>query len=145
MSELAGSRKNKKNKKKGMDDVVNEAGVDSGKDDFMPTKKKRRHGKDKDKNKQDDLVDGTIEGSAGGPTKSKKRKKKTVDTDQGVTTTNQQTDFGTTNPTQKDLLWADEIPLSHEKFNDMDRAMWAKACITFVDGLARFHQSISSV
>lgn len=102
MSELAGSRKKHKNKKKGTDDLVNEAGVDSvGKDDFsQPTKKKRRHGKDKDKNKQDDLVDGTIEGSAGGPTKSKKRKKKTVDTDQGQTTTaNQQTDFGTTNPT----------------------------------------------
>ena len=91
MSELAGSKKKGKNKKKGMEDNVNEAGVDSvGKDDFtQPTKKKRRN-KDKDKNKQDDLADGTLAGSSGGPTKSKKRKKKTEDTDQGQVTTNNQ-------------------------------------------------------
>ena len=107
MSELAGSKKKGKNKKKGMEDNVNEAGVDSAsKDDCSQPQKKKRRQKDKDKNKQDDLGEGTLTGSAGGPSKSKKRKKKTEDTDQGqVTTNNQQTDFGTNVPTtQKDLL-----------------------------------------
>ena len=57
---------------------------------------------DKDKNKQDDLVEGTITGTA--PQKSKKRRKKNVEEADPTTTVNQQTDFGTTNPTQKDLL-----------------------------------------
>merc|ERR1719384_134169 len=46
MSELNNPKKRGKNKKKGMEDNVNEAG---GEDNFQPTKKRRR-GKDKDKN-----------------------------------------------------------------------------------------------
>lgn len=70
MSELNNPKKRGKNKKKGMEDNVNEAGTIGGEDNFQPTKKRRR-GKDKDKNKQDDLAEGTITGT--GPTKSKKR------------------------------------------------------------------------
>ena len=72
MSELNQTKKNKKNKKKGMEDNVNEAGmVGVGSDDFQqPASKKRR--RNKDKNRQDDLAEGTIDA----PPKSKKRKNK---------------------------------------------------------------------
>ena len=101
MSELNNPKKRGKNKKKGMEDNVNEAGTVGGEDNFQPTKKRRR-GKDKDKNKQDDLAEGTITGT--GPVKSKKRKAKQTQDADPTTTVNQQTDFGTQNPTQKDLL-----------------------------------------
>lgn len=103
MSELnkTSNKKKGKGKKKGMDDNVNEAGIGGVDDDDFPATKKRRRGKDKDKNRQDDLAEGTITGA--GPTKSKKRRKK-QDAEQ-VTTTQQQTDFGTSVPTtQKDFL-----------------------------------------
>jgi len=106
MSELNNPKKRGKNKqKKGQEDNVMEAGMTGGQDDFQPTKKRRRGGKDKgdkDKNKQDDLAEGTITGT--GPVKSKKRKQKKTDDGDPTTTVNQQTDFGTSNPTQKDLL-----------------------------------------
>jgi|Transcript_42353 hypothetical protein len=72
MSELNNTKKKGKNKKKGVEDNVSEHGMSNiGSSDFhQPTKKRRR----KDKNKQDDLVDGTVDGSA--PTKSKRRRKK---------------------------------------------------------------------
>lgn len=102
MSELTNPKKKGKGKKKGFEDQVNDANIGGvGQDDFQPTKKRRR-GKDKDKNKQDDLAEGTITGTA--PSKSKKRKKKQTEEADPTTTVNQQTDFGTTNPTQKDLL-----------------------------------------
>lgn len=75
ISELAGSKKKGKGKKKGMEDNVQESGVAGvGDDDYAPTKKRRRvKGKDKNKGKDDDVVDGTM---GAPPTKSKKRKKK---------------------------------------------------------------------
>ena len=55
-----------------MEDNVNEAGIGGvGSDDFQqPASKKRR--RNKDKNRQDDLAEGTIDA----PPKSKKRKNK---------------------------------------------------------------------
>ena len=77
MSELAGPRKKGgKGKKKGTEDNVNEAGMGGVHDsDFQPTKKRRRQkgaGDGKTKNKDDDLAEGTITGTA--PNKSKKRR-----------------------------------------------------------------------
>merc|ERR1719319_64257 len=90
MSELNHQKKRGgKNKKKGMEDNVNEAGTIGGEDNFQP-KKKRRRGKgdaDKDKNKQDDLAEGTITGT--GPSKSKKRKSKQTQDADPTTTVNQ--------------------------------------------------------
>jgi len=71
-----------------------------GGDDFTGQSKKRRSRKDKQK--QDDLQEGEM------PEQKKKRKKKQTDP---LTTTNQQTEFGTTNPTQKDLIWATLLPM----------------------------------
>lgn len=103
MSELTKPKKKGKGKKSGFEDQVNDASIGGAGDDYQPTKKRRRKDKgDKDKNKQDDLVEGTITGTA--PQKSKKRRKKNVEEADPTTTVNQQTDFGTTNPTQKDLL-----------------------------------------
>ena len=71
MSELNQTKKRGKNKKKGMEDNVNEANVGGvGSEDFQPANKKRR--RNKDKNRQDDLAEGTIDA----PPKSKKRKNK---------------------------------------------------------------------
>lgn len=105
MSELTNPKKRGKGKKKGQEDNVSEAGMGGvSQDDFQPTQKRRRRKGDKgnkDKNKQDDLAEGTITGT--GPVKSKKRKAKVTEADP-TTTVNQQTDFGTTNQTHKDLL-----------------------------------------
>jgi hypothetical protein len=94
LSELNQKNAKKNKKKKGIEDNVAEAGMGGvGGDDFPGTKKRRRG---KDKQKQDDLAEGEVQ-----PEQKKKRKKKQTDP---TTTTNQQTDFGTTNPTQKDLI-----------------------------------------
>merc|ERR1712060_280356 len=118
MSELAGPKKKGKGKGKGKDTDGDNLGGDAGSvgggiggvnnDDFQPTKKRRRNkgkgegkGEGKDKNQGDDLA----EAGDAGPEKKKKRKKKKAQDTEAVTTTNQQTDFGTTVPTtQKDLL-----------------------------------------
>jgi hypothetical protein len=93
LSELNQKNAKKNKKKKGIEDNVAEAGMGGvGGDDFPGTKKRRRG---KDKQKQDDLQEGEM------PEGKKKRKKKQTDP---TTTTNQQTDFGATNPTQKDLI-----------------------------------------
>jgi len=107
MSELNSKSKTKggKKKKQGQEDNLSEHGMTAGGELDQPQTKKRRRkgGNDKDKAKDDDVVEGTVDGSA--PVKSKKRKKKKANADDNVTTTNaQQTDFGTTNPTQKDFL-----------------------------------------
>jgi len=67
--------KGKNSKKKGTDDNVNEAGIGGlGQEDFQPTKKRRRQ-KDKDKNRQDNLAEGSVDNGTA-PNKSKKRRKK---------------------------------------------------------------------
>jgi len=89
MSELTGKGSKKRNKKKGVEDNVVEpgmAGVNS--DDFGGSKKRKK------KAKQDDLADGSV------PEK-KRRRKANAD---ATTTGAGGTDYGNTNPTQKDYL-----------------------------------------
>lgn len=96
MSELNSKGKSKTKggkKKQGQEDNLSEHGGDM--DHAQPTKKRRRKtdkGTDdgKGKNRDDDLAEGTIDGS--GPTKSKKRskKRKAQNVDDNVTTTQNQ-------------------------------------------------------
>ena len=83
-------KKGKSGKEKSKDDNVSEAAFGSvpGDGDLPQTKKRRRN--HKEKNNRDDVTEGTI-----GDVPKKKRRTKTPDPD---------TDFGTTNPTQKDFL-----------------------------------------
>jgi len=61
MSELNNTKKKGKGKKKGVEDNVSEHGMGglASNDFIQPTKKRRR----KDKNKQDDLAEGTVDGT----------------------------------------------------------------------------------